>query len=53
MGDGGPHPERRPSAEMPIDFDTRFVLEVDLKGAKEIGVEIPPEILVRADRIHR
>lgn len=38
-------------ADIPVDSTSRFLLAVNLKRAREIGVEIPPSILVRADRI--
>jgi len=38
-------------ADIPVDFTSRFLLTVDLKRAKEIGVEIPASILVRADQL--
>jgi putative tryptophan/tyrosine transport system substrate-binding protein len=38
-------------ADIPVDSTSRFLLTVNLKRAREIGVEIPPSILVRADRI--
>ncbi|HEX4944820.1 MAG TPA: ABC transporter substrate-binding protein [Usitatibacteraceae bacterium] len=40
-------------ADTPVDRDTRFLLVVDLPLAKQIGIEIPPSILLRADRIIR
>ena len=38
-------------AELPIMQPTRFELTVNQKVAKELGVTIPPSVLVRADRI--
>lgn len=35
--------------ETPVDQDTRFILTADPKGAREIGIEIPASILVRAN----
>lgn len=38
-------------ADIPVDSTSRYLLTVDLKRAKAIGVEIPPTILLRADKI--
>jgi putative tryptophan/tyrosine transport system substrate-binding protein len=38
-------------AEMPIEYPTLFELAVNLKTAREIGVRIPPSIMLRADRV--
>ena len=38
-------------ADIPVDFTSRFLLRVNLKRAKEIGLRIPPAVLVRADQI--
>ena len=38
-------------ADIPVDSTSRFLLTVDLKRAKEIGLVIPPAILVRADKV--
>lgn len=35
--------------ETPVDQDTRFILTADPKGAREIGIEIPASILIRAN----
>lgn len=37
--------------EMPIERPTRFELAVNLKTAKTLGINMPPSILVRADRV--
>jgi len=36
--------------ELPIDRPTKFDLIVNLKAAQELGLELPPSILLRADR---
>ncbi|HKH27784.1 MAG TPA: ABC transporter substrate-binding protein [Sphingomicrobium sp.] len=38
-------------AEIPIERPARFVLAVNLKAAKAIGVGVPTSILVRADEV--
>lgn len=35
--------------DTPVDRDTRFILTVDPKGAREIGIEIPASIMIRAN----
>ena len=40
-------------AELPVERPTKFEFVVNLKAAKQIGLTIPPEVLVRANRIIR
>src|SRR5215207_2818959 len=38
-------------AELPIEQPTRIVLLVNLKAAKELGITVPPALLIRADEV--
>jgi len=40
----------RPS-DVPVERATKFPLVVNMKTAKALGVEVPPSILLRADRV--
>jgi putative tryptophan/tyrosine transport system substrate-binding protein len=38
-------------ADLPVDQATKFVTSVNLKTAKEIGIDVPTSLLLRADEI--
>jgi putative ABC transport system substrate-binding protein len=37
--------------DLPVQFPTKFEMAVNLKTAKELGLAVPPSIMLRADDV--